>query len=407
LACPIHFFIPKSVLVENFINEKIIKKFMVLSMSKIMSVMLIFFFISGSFVTAFSFASASETVENSWHTKTPMSQARSGLGVIAVDDKVYAIGGSTRNGYVGTNEQYDPKTDTWVILKSMPTPRADFGITAYRGKIYCIGNGPTEVYDIATDSWSVKKSIPINGDALQAHTVNGKIFVMVSYLMYMYDPVIDSWTQKTSLPTSEYYRTGYSAVIDNQIIAIKYGDANLLIYDPKTDRWSREKTTVGYNGSFGVAVFAATSGSFAPQRIYALSGGSSIFFAPTGFIMAYNPLSGTWEKVKDDPTPRAKSGVAVLDDVLYVIGGLRLESDGQRVDTAVNEQYVPIGYSNTAYTTATPANSNPPKTTKPSDTPYEPSLTYVIVAVLALTIGIIAMGLFFYFKKCTKPKRHN
>jgi len=182
--------------------------------NKVIPFILIFLFISGSLTVAFSSVCASELVEDSWAKKAPMSQARSGLGVVAVDGKIYAIGGSTENDNVGTNERYDPKTDTWVVLKSMPTPRADFGIAAYRDKIYCIGNGPTEVYDIATDSWNIKKSIPIDGETLQAHTIDEKIFVMVSGLLYMYDPVTDSWTQKTSLPTSEYYRTGYSAVID-------------------------------------------------------------------------------------------------------------------------------------------------------------------------------------------------
>ncbi|MCL1970209.1 MAG: hypothetical protein FWF66_01940 [Candidatus Bathyarchaeota archaeon] len=41
----------------------------------------------------FSSVSASELVENSWNTKAPLSQARASLGVVAVDGKIYAIGG--------------------------------------------------------------------------------------------------------------------------------------------------------------------------------------------------------------------------------------------------------------------------------------------------------------------------
>ena len=63
-----------------------------------------------------------------------MKQARYGLGVIAVDNKIYAIGGSTADSYpqfdadvlVGTTERYDPVSDTWVALKSMPTPKGLF-----------------------------------------------------------------------------------------------------------------------------------------------------------------------------------------------------------------------------------------------------------------------------------------
>jgi GH43 family beta-xylosidase len=108
-------------------------------MNKLFSLMLIFFFISGSFVGVFGSASASRLVENIWVPKTPMSQTRFSLGVVAVDDKIYAIGGFTQSGYLGTNEQYDPATDTWTTLASMPTPRNEFAIAACQGKIYCIG----------------------------------------------------------------------------------------------------------------------------------------------------------------------------------------------------------------------------------------------------------------------------
>jgi N-acetylneuraminic acid mutarotase len=87
-----------------------------------MSYLLIFFFISGLFITAFNPVSAAGLVENSWATKAPMQQARNSLGVVAVDNKIYAIGGYTADSkIVGINEQYDPKTDTWITMASMPT----------------------------------------------------------------------------------------------------------------------------------------------------------------------------------------------------------------------------------------------------------------------------------------------
>ncbi|MDR0797184.1 MAG: hypothetical protein LBE70_00475 [Nitrososphaerota archaeon] len=100
-------------------------------MNKIVPVMLVFFLISGLFVTAFKPVSASGLIENSWNTKKPMTQARTGLGVVTVNDKIYAIGGATVDSDVGTNECYYPETDTWVTLTPMPTPRRDFAIAVY------------------------------------------------------------------------------------------------------------------------------------------------------------------------------------------------------------------------------------------------------------------------------------
>jgi N-acetylneuraminic acid mutarotase len=167
----------------------------ILSLNNFIPFILLFFFINGLFIPASNPVSASELVENSWNTKTSMSQARTNLGVVTVDGKIYAIGGATdKYSYVGMNEMYDSKTDTWVTMISMPTPRGSLGIVVYEDKIYCIGGftnyaigdmglitytacSITEVYDTVTDSWSTKASMPVNGSS-QAHVINGKIYVL-------------------------------------------------------------------------------------------------------------------------------------------------------------------------------------------------------------------------------------
>jgi hypothetical protein len=107
----------------------------------------------------------SATSPNFWAEKAPMQVARSGLGVAVVDGKIYAIGGTTYSGgsgdingplpstggTVGTNEMYDPETDTWVFKRDMPTPRSNFGIAVFQNKIYCIGGaGGSMKYTIPT-----------------------------------------------------------------------------------------------------------------------------------------------------------------------------------------------------------------------------------------------------------------
>lgn len=98
--------------------------------------------------------------------------------------------GSVENGFVGTNEEYDPATDMWSFKKPMPTPREYFGIAVYQNKIYCMGGvssigyysngsitGVNEVYDPATDTWETKASIPTPRRGLKANVVNGKIYL--------------------------------------------------------------------------------------------------------------------------------------------------------------------------------------------------------------------------------------
>jgi len=323
-----------------------------------------------------------------------MYQARYGLRAVAVDGKIYAIGGQTdeEGSYVGANERYDPNKDTWTTLKSMPTPRAYFGIAAYQGKIYCIGGHPkavNEVYDIATNKWSTKAPPPRIGSNVQIHVVDGKIFVIASRLLYMYDPVTDSWTQKASLPKtvcqSDPY--AYSAVVDNQIIVFTSDEGpEVWIYDSNTDVWSKGKAT-GHHG-FGFAVAVATSGRFAPQKFYVLSSGPALFFYPMGHVWVYDPLNGEWEQI-NDPTPRARFGVAVLDDVLYVIGGIALlGTEGQREVLSVNEQYVPIGYHGTGFSNY--------------DSPVD-NLSFVNAIVgSAVVVAAVVLLLFFFKNKGKK-----
>ena len=355
----------------------------------------------------FSSVCASEFVEDSWSTKTSMSQVRGNLGVVCVDGKIYAIGGSTKNVgdggtveyVVGTNERYDPKTDSWVTLKPMPTPRMGFTIAAYSDKIYCIGGFNTtgegwgnsvsscsvvEVYDTVLDKWSTKASYPFKGAGMCASVVDGQIFMVYGGDLFMYDIAVDVWFQKDSMPgrAPSYLN---SVVVDNRILfldAIQFDDgpSKIMIYDPKTDEWIKgQGESCDSNLGSGAVV---TTGNYAPQKIY-------VIIADT--LEVYDPVSNDWSTVSVMPTLRSSFGMAVVDDVLYVIGGY-ISVDmhdffdwyAPKAVTALNESYVPIGYSSMAITSKFELTNT--------------LSTYLVVVVLVLIVGIVS-GLFFYFKK--------
>jgi hypothetical protein len=194
-----------------------------------------------------------------------MNTPRSNLGVVAVDGKIYAIGGyesvdvhdGTILSFVDTNECYDPTADTWATLKPMPTPRGNFIIVTCQGKIYCIGGadgtiyplGPpvfrpldvVEVYDPIIDMWESRTSCPINVQQdMQAQVVNDLIFIITSKgELYMYKPLLDKWSTKTSLPTEE--KPMQTLVINEQLFVIT--QSAMYMYDPVTSSW-RNKTNM-------------------------------------------------------------------------------------------------------------------------------------------------------------------
>ncbi len=324
-------------------------------------VMLLFFvFLTASLIMAVKPVSAATPVSNSWTSRAPMHVARSGLGVAEVNGKIYAIGGNAENGVVGTNEEYDPATDTWTYKKPMSTPSAGFATAVYQNKIYCMAEGINEVYDPATDTWETKTPMPTPRTGLQASVANGKIYLIGGYIPAFYttqnftatpineayDPATDSWSMKAPIPVAV---EGYaSAVVDNKIYVIggvSYPEYNFnQIYDPTTDTWS-QGTPSPKNTAFGPA--GATTGINAAKRIYVLSQDYN-FDDPPCVNTVYDPATDTWTSGASVPTERSGFGVAVVNDLFYVIGGFTETFDmfwnSDITLYATNEQYTPFGY---------------------------------------------------------------
>jgi hypothetical protein len=354
-------------------------------MRKIAVVVAVLVLLPVSFLALATPASGATSAENTWVTKEPMHKARAGLGVAVVNGKIYAIGGTTAKGmyppdlfsggFVGTNEEYDPATDTWTTKARMPTSRDYFAIAAYQGKIYCIGgavdfsvdertgfysfitSGVNEVYDPVTDTWETKTPWPNVGMKMQAHVVNGKIYVIHGSMPYVYDPENDSWAAKTRMPKlwPDYDSSLVSAAVGNKIVVtfefstfnsstfFTYYEQKVVIYDTETDSWSGGKpgSTVVIDGAA-----VATAGVNAPQNVYVLGLEYGHFPVVPATNQVYDIMADAWTPAAAMPTRRLDFGVAVVDDVLYAIGGYSFTS--RKLDdvapVAVNEQYTPFGY---------------------------------------------------------------
>jgi N-acetylneuraminic acid mutarotase len=345
-------------------------------------------------------SSATLLAENSWVSKAPIPVARKSLGVAVVNGKIYAIGGFPD---LSNNDEYDPATDTWSSKAAMPTPRYNFAITVYQNKIYCIGGmvsnrsglgtsftGAIEVYDPATDSWETKKPMPKPRAQFEANMVNGKIYLAggrtggqnsTVSLNEVYDLETESWTTKASMPfpVVEYA----SAVVENKIYVLGGQDEfnetmNLAvnqIYDTETDTWSfgTPLPTVVWLSAAG-----ATSGVFAPQRIYVTGGQPGNSGDATNIAQVYNPEDDSWSVGASIPTARFDLALAVVNDVFYAIGGTdHYILPGEEANDE-NEMYMPIGY----------------RTLVEGPEPF-PTVP-VVVASAAVVVGA---GLLVYFKK--------
>jgi N-acetylneuraminic acid mutarotase len=156
---------------------------------------------------------------NKWEHRKPMSVPRNHIFAGAVNDKIYIIGGRTGSAYImtatNTNvvEEYDPATDTWNgPLQRMPTARSGGGYASDGHRIYCAGGEvattqltgafrAVEAFDPATNSWSSLPSMPIPRHGV-AGAIIGDEFHLVSGMMQtaaamtFMDPQLTTYTAR-------------------------------------------------------------------------------------------------------------------------------------------------------------------------------------------------------------------
>ena len=160
-----------------------------------------------------------------------------------------------------------------------------------------------------------------------------------------------------------------------------------FVYDSVRDVWREGETRerIVHLGGAG-----ATMGVYAPKKIYVMGekpgfAGELEWELAQGTNRVYDVSSDSWSDGARMLTPRLGFGVAVVDDILYVVGG----RTDQTFVSAVNEAYIPIGYSSVAM----------PVSSVTSPVLSESFFKYVVTAVLVLTVGAAAIVSVLYFKK--------
>jgi N-acetylneuraminic acid mutarotase len=306
------------------------------------------------------YVSLVEAVEDSWTTLKPLPEPSVTIGVAVVDGKIYRIG--CPNCW-----KYDPETNNWTTIASVPICPGGGSVVACQNKIYLMAGCnefPTQVYDPVTNAWENRTSIPTNSAriSLRANVVDGKIYMIGGRLpagLYqiftsssndVYDPVTDSWSQMAPVPVPVM---GYaSAVLDDKIYIISgahEGQPNyppptdlVQIFDPATNIWTNG-TSIPNGVLYAGAV--ATTGLFAAKRIYVIGGTTTVYdrwayYNVIALNQVYDPETDTWNTGTPMPTPRCDFCIATANDEIYAIGGVKEEN----YQMIVNEKYTPAGY---------------------------------------------------------------
>ncbi len=267
----------------------------------------------------------SASCSNCWATKAPMPTARTGLGVGAINGKLYAVGGYN-GAYLDTLEVYDTANNTWSTLKSMPTARRRLAAGVINGKLYAVGgyNGSylatLEAYDPSSNTWTSLKPMTVPRHRLAVAVANGKLYAIGGEnttgslnTVEQYDPVSNNWTMVDTISPARF-GLGVDST-NNGLYAV--GGYNGTYPKPIqrydfTNPWNTLSATFQMtSGRSGMGVGVING------LLYVVGGYNGSFLTT---VEALDPSTG-WTSRQPLSAPRAGLAAAVINGKLYAVGG--------------------------------------------------------------------------------------
>jgi DNA-binding CsgD family transcriptional regulator/N-acetylneuraminic acid mutarotase len=270
-----------------------------------------------------------------WHDKTQLPAARSGLAAAAYENQVYAIGGEGPAGVSAVVERYDPASNAWTTLSSMPVPAADIAGAVIGGLIFVPGGrlasgaitSTLEVYNPRQDSWEQRSPMPatLSGYALAAY--EGKLYVFGGWdghryvdSVYDYDPISDKWTTHDPMATARGFAAAAAAAGKIFVVGGTDGEQELALntaFSPDAEAsgepaWETHTPLPAGRSKFAMASLA---------DILHIIGGNGAGDPPVA--LAYSPQVDIWEQLETPPLSGwTQLGVAAVGTNLYAFGGL-------------------------------------------------------------------------------------
>ena len=285
----------------------------------------------------------------SWTQLASMTGPRSSHGCVALEGKLYVVGGSGDGGVgvreaLNTAEVYDPQTDGWLPLTNMSTARSEFGLATVGGKIYATGGfdgasaaESVEAYDPQLGSWALVASMSVKRKSHASVVLDGKIYIIggvgpdggLLHTMDVYNPRADSW-QRVAVPTYGDTRVdlGQSpcavAMGGKIFVTGGYGGGDkgfrfalpsIFVYDPQADAWTTGNGHVDdenqwTTGKGQLAIMSKGRGCHASAaingKLYVFGGSESfpghLYYSSA--VEVYDPVLDSWVQGPSLTSPR-------------------------------------------------------------------------------------------------------
>jgi N-acetylneuraminic acid mutarotase len=266
-----------------------------------------------------------------WSKQPSMRFSRSAHAAVSTGDAIYALGGSGARGAVLDVERFDGRR--WTVVTRLPQGLNAPAAVALDGKIYVIGgfdgtsNVPTDrvdVYDPASRSWSRAAPLPAPRGGHAAVVLGGKIHVLgggneSSTLAdhSVYDPATNRWSMLAPLRRSK--GSPAAVVFGGRLYAVggrsgnlDYGDVD--VYDAGADRWTRGPA-IPARGTAGAVVYRGS--------LYVFGGESQASGRTLRTVLRLSSGSQKWQRAASMPTARNYARAVLFRDAVWVVGGSR------------------------------------------------------------------------------------
>jgi len=282
------------------------------------------------------------------YTPVPVISSSPAIGLIA--GKIYLAGGSDftnyENIYTPDHLQiYDPETDSWDTTGArLPVPRSIYGggDMALDGKLYAIGgidwvnlgggdwqmipHARMDVYDPQSDTWELKANLPIPIGGKAVCSLNDKLYVtggvsadqVLLNSLLCYDPGTDQWTELSGMETPRLFHV--SVALDGKIYVISGSNSEIMtattntceVYDPDLDQWTSIAPLPGPS-NFGAACVV-------DGEIYVFGGSPTGPANPSRRVYKYDPEMDTWIEIDYMKTPSKEHVLVPIGRTIYMFG---------------------------------------------------------------------------------------
>ncbi|MBL0917571.1 MAG: kelch-like protein [Hydrogenophaga sp.] len=291
-----------------------------------------------------------------WTTAAAPSLARQELYPEVLGGRIYVAGGllNPNTGYSAHFEAYDPTTDRWTRLATLPEARHHIALAAAAGRIHAVGGftggfpnwraqADTWVYDPGANRWSAGAPLPYASAEGVFAGIDGRLYLVGGRVRgrddarhfndhtdtargAVFDPATGRWSAIADAPTAR--NSAAAAVLDGRLHvvggrqALRQPDGSLRqvnvpqleVYDPATDRWTTRAPMPLPQGGLAAAAHGG--------RLYVFGGEQ---WVPEQKVFAdawvYDPATDRWSALPPLPTPRHGLGAATLGDRIHVFGG--------------------------------------------------------------------------------------